>query len=434
MMNKEKSFSNVVLHIDADCFFVSCELAKEPKLRGRVVVTGMERGIVSALSYEAKAKGIKRGMPLGEVKKICPQVICIPSDYETYSLYSKRMFNIVRRYTSVVEEYSIDECFADLSGLDKLYNKSFLEIASEIKDTLDKELGFSFSLGLAPTKTLAKIASKWNKPSGLTVIKKEDINNYLKNLKLEDVWGIGKQTTKKLNNLGLYTAFDYVNKSYDYIKTRLFKPQYEIWQELRGIMVYKLNPELKDNYYSISKTKTFTPTINNYDYVFSQLSKNVENACIKLRRHNLVTKSIFFFLKTQSFNYQTLEIKLLRSSNNPIEIIREIDKKFRDIYSPYRMYRASGVVFSKLIKDTFCQTDIFLESLKNDKLNRIFLGLDKVSKKYGKHSVFLGSSFQAIVVNSNTIKTHRDVKANRESFKGERGRKRIAIPYLGKVS
>lgn len=423
-----------ILHIDADCFFVSCEVARYPKLKGKPVATGMERGIVSALSYEAKYRGIKRGMSIFEAKKVCKDIIFIPSDYETYSLYSKRMYNIVRRYSSEVEEYSIDECFANLDGLDKLYNKSLIEIAREIKDVLYKELGFNFSLGLAPTKTLAKIASKWNKPSGLTVIKKEDINSYLKNLKVEDVWGIGKQTAFKLNNLGINTAFDFVNKNYDYIKNRFYKPQYEIWQELQGNIVYRLNVKLKDNFYSISKTKTFNPSINNYDYVFSHLSKNVENACIKLRRYNLTVKSVFFFLKTQNFNYHSFELKLERASSNPIEIIREIDKKFRDIYSPYRMYRASGVVFSKLIKNNLCQTDIFLESFKNDKLNKIFLGLDKISKKYGKHSVFLGSSFKAIVSNEKIIKTHRDLKVRRETFRGERGRKRIAIPYLGKVN
>ena len=423
-----------ILHIDADCFFVSCELAKWPKLKGRAVATGMERGIVSALSYEAKDNGVKRGMSIFEAKRVCKDIIFIPSDYETYSLYSKRMYNIVRRYTSEIEEYSIDECFADLSGLDKLYNKTLTQIACEIKDTLYKELGFNFSLGLAPTKTLAKIASKWNKPSGLVVIEGGEIYNYLKNLEVEDVWGIGKQTAFKLNNLGINTAFDYVSKNYDYIKTKFHKPQYEIWQELQGKMVYNLDTSLKDNFYSISKTKTFTPAIGNYDYVFSQLSKNIENACIKLRRYNLVVKSVFFFLKTQNFNYQNCEIKLSRVSSNPIEIIREVEKKIKEIYSPYKMYRASGVVFSKLIKNNLCQTDIFLESLKDDKLNRIFLGLDKVSKKYGKHSIFLGSSFQAVSEKSKIIKSPRDIKAKREVFKGERGRKRIGIPYLGKVN
>lgn len=429
-MNKNISFPQAILHIDADCFFVSCEVAKEPKLRGKAVATGLERGIVSSLSYEAKYKGVKRAMTISEAKRVCKDIIFIPSDYETYSLYSKRLFNIVRRYTDLVEEYSIDECFADLSGLDVLYGKDFKSIAQEIKDTLDKELGFHFSLGLAPNKTLAKIASKWNKPSGLTIIKKENIDNYLQKLPVQDVWGIGEQTRLKLNIMGIKTAFDYKEKTYDFIKTRLYKPQFEIWQELQGSMVYKMNVKEKDYYYSISKTKTFIPVIDNFDYTFSQLSKNVENACIKLRRYNLAVKNIFFFLKTQNFNYDSFEIKLDKVSNNPIEIIREIDKHFKKIYSPYKTYRASGVVFSNLIKNDFCQTDIFLESIKNEKLQRIFSGLDAIDKHYGKHSVFLGSSFLALKTKQKNAK----VKAGREMFKGETKRRKIDIPYLGKVS
>src|SRR4029077_543352 len=150
--------------------FASCEQSRDPKLKGRPVVTGKERGIASSMSYEAKARGVTRGMPVSQILKVCPEAIILPSDYETYSLLSKRMFDIVRRYTPVVEEYSIDECFADITGLRRKYRTSYIEIAERIKHDLDTELGFTFSVGLAPTKVLAKIGSKWAKPSGLTNI------------------------------------------------------------------------------------------------------------------------------------------------------------------------------------------------------------------------------------------------------------------------
>jgi DNA polymerase-4/DNA polymerase V len=103
--------------MDADAFFASCEQAIHPELRGKPVVTGRERGIVAAASYEAKGRGVKRGMGLFDVKKVCPDVILLPSDYETYSLFSVRMFEILRRFSPDVEEYSIDEAFVDLTGL-----------------------------------------------------------------------------------------------------------------------------------------------------------------------------------------------------------------------------------------------------------------------------------------------------------------------------
>ncbi len=111
------SYPQAILHLDADAFFASVEQALDPSLRGKPVVTGRERGIIACASYEAKARGIQRGIPLFQAEKLCPGLVVLPDDYETYSLFSKRMFNILRRYTPAVEEYSIDEAFADLAGM-----------------------------------------------------------------------------------------------------------------------------------------------------------------------------------------------------------------------------------------------------------------------------------------------------------------------------
>src|SRR5215475_12993556 len=162
------AFPRAILHIDGDAFFASCEQSRRPKLQGRPVVTGKERGIAASGTYEAKARGVTRGMRIADIRKVCPEAVILPSDYETYSLLSKRFFAIVRRYTPDVEEYSIDECFADITGLRRPLRMSYLKIAERIKRDLDAELGFTFSVGLAPNKVVAKIASKWQKPSGLT--------------------------------------------------------------------------------------------------------------------------------------------------------------------------------------------------------------------------------------------------------------------------
>ncbi|HBP87539.1 MAG TPA: hypothetical protein DD706_07575 [Nitrospiraceae bacterium] len=159
-----------ILHIDGDAFFAAVEQSRDPALKGKPVVTGKERGIAASMSYEAKACGVTGGMRLSEIKRFCPQVVVLPSDFETYSLLSKRMFSIVRRYTSEVEGYSIDECFADITGLQRPLKGSYQQIAERIKHALDVELGFTFSVGLAPTKVVAKLGSKWEKPSGLTCI------------------------------------------------------------------------------------------------------------------------------------------------------------------------------------------------------------------------------------------------------------------------
>src|SRR4030043_1017305 len=124
-----RSWPRAILHLDADAFFASCEQAIHPELKGKPVVTGRERGMVAAASYEAKAKGVKTGMIFSEVKKVCPEAIILPSDYETYSLFSVRMFEILRRFSPDVEEYSIDEAFADLTGMRRSLHSSYEKIA-----------------------------------------------------------------------------------------------------------------------------------------------------------------------------------------------------------------------------------------------------------------------------------------------------------------
>src|SRR3989344_5721730 len=193
-----RGFPRAIMHVDGDSFFASCEVVKDPRLRGKPVITGKERGIVSSMTYEARALGIRRSMPLHEIRKRFPQAIILASDYETYSLFSKRMYEIVRRYTPSVEEYSIDECFADLGGMRRVNRMGYPEIASTIKNDLERELGMTFSIGLSATKVLAKIGSKWKKPDGLTVIPLSDARQFLEKTLVEKIWGVGPNTAAYL--------------------------------------------------------------------------------------------------------------------------------------------------------------------------------------------------------------------------------------------
>jgi DNA polymerase-4/DNA polymerase V len=197
-----RSFPRAILHIDADTFFASCEQSRNPSLRGKPVICGKERGIAASMSIEAKQKGVTRAMSLYEIRRLCPDAVILPSDYETYSMLSQRFFDIVRRYTPEVEEYGIDECFADLTGLRGVFRTGYAEIADMIQRDIIKDLGFTFSVGLAPTKSLAKIGSKWKKPHGLTVISGRDIHLFLAALDVEKVWGIGPQTAAFLRKHG----------------------------------------------------------------------------------------------------------------------------------------------------------------------------------------------------------------------------------------
>jgi DNA polymerase-4/DNA polymerase V len=427
------SFPKAILHIDGDCFFASCEMAVNPSLRGKPVITGKERGIASSLSYEAKARGVTRGMMLSEIKKVCPEAIILPSDYETYSLFSKRMFNIVRRYTTLVEEYSIDECFADLTGLRRPLHMTYPEMAENIKKDLDSELGMTFSVGLGPNKVIAKVASKWKKPSGLTIIPGRKIQDFLKDLPTIKIWGIGPQTSAFLLKRGINTALQFAKMDEGWVIENLSKPYQEIWRELRGEFIYQLNFEEKHDYQSISKTKTFTPPSRNRDFIYSQLSKNVENALIKARRHGLAAKRFFFFLKTQGFSYRGLEFKLQNPVSIPQEILHTIDSNFERVFNPRTLYRSTGIILMDLADENKKQYDLFGAATKIADMREVQGAIDELDAKFGKHTVFLGSSFKAMKNMTHLGERGDYAKRVGELFKDENNRQRIGIPMLGET-
>ena len=431
---QSRSFPRAILHVDGDSFFASVEVAKNPHLRGKPVITGKERGIVSACTYEVKATGVKRGMKLYDALKLCPDAVVLPSDYETYSIFSERMYKIVRRYTPAVEEYSIDECFADLTGLRRLHSMSYPQMAERIRAELYTELGMTFSMGLSATKVLAKIGSKWKKPNGLTVIPLSDSRTFLAGTPIGYIWGIGPNTAAYLNKFGVRTALDFAEKDEVWVRKLLTKPAIGIWKELGGEVVDELNTEGRHTYQSISKTKTFTPPSTEAAFIFSQLSKNVENACIKARRWNLATASIFFFLKTQDFKYHTFEVKLPYATCSPLDMMREIEKYFPRVYQPRTKYRATGIVLMKLADNTSAQLDLFGAVQESQGFKRVFESVDGISRKYGKHAVFLGSSFQAMNFGAHLGERGDMPERTKHLFKGETKRRRLAIPLLGEVS
>ena len=382
--------------MDGDAFFVGVEVAKNPKLKGLPVVTGEERGIASAFSYEAKALGITRGMPIFRIKKDFPQVIVLSGDYKSYAKYSSMMFDIVRRYADDVEEYSIDECFAELTGLDKPLKMSYLEIAERIKKEVNEELGLSITIGLAPTKVLAKVASKWVKPNGLTVITKDTAPEFLSKFAIEKIWGIGPKTVEKLKRLGVHTARDFANKDREWIHDTFSKPYEGIWRELHGEVVMELDAKPKTEYDSIQKTRTFHPSTNDKEFLLSQLSKNIEDACGKARHFALIPKKISVFLKDQNFQFTTKLIVLSSPTNAPEILLDLVSEQLDAMHKRGVMYRTTGVTLLDLTAHVSTQGDLFGETDRVSKFEAIHKQLDLLESKFGKRVVHLASTQNAM--------------------------------------
>jgi len=425
-----RSWPRAILHLDADAFFASCEQAIHPELKGRPVITGKERGIVAAASYEAKAAGVSRGTRLFEARKACPEAVILPSDYETYSLFSVRMFEILRRFSPDVEEYSIDEAFVDLTGLRRSFHGSYGMIARQMQETVERELGITVSVGVSLSKVLAKIASKHQKPHGLTLIPGRAIHRYLEGLPLGRVWGIGPNTTEFMRKLGIQTALEFARKEEGFIKRHLSKPYQEIWHELNGRGTYPVVPESKSSYQSISKTKTFTPASNDATFVFAQLSKNLEAACIKARRYRLAATRLIAFLRTQDFRDRGIELRLNRPTAYPAELFGALKEGFHELFKPEALYRQTGVVLAGLAQDSTIQYTLFEDTARLERMARIYSAVDLLSEKFGKYAVHHGSSLPTKLQARHEGERGDTPQRVSELFKGENRRRRLGLPLL----
>ena len=385
-----------ILHIDGDSFFVSCELTRKPHLRGRPVVTGLERGIASAMSPEAKALGIYRGMRIHEMRRVCKEVIILPSDYDMYVQYARRIYSIVRRYTDVVEEYSIDECFADLTQCRLSIEFTYPEIAVRIQNEIQQSLGLTVSVGLSVDKVLAKIASKWNKPAGFTVIAHQDIQDYLRDLAIGKVWGIGSSTTQYLKKLGINTALDLAEKDHVWVSEYCDLPVARIYQELRGTKVMELSTNPNTKYASIQRTSTFRPISSDREFCWSQLSQHIEDACIRLRLDRVVAGKVSFFLKTKDFEYIGGEVVLAEATALPQLILRALRSHFEAIFVAKIQYRATGItLFSLRSRDVY--TEPMFGISRELTTNTVVMDtVDRLARKFGRGTISLGSSFNAI--------------------------------------
>jgi DNA polymerase-4/DNA polymerase V len=325
-------------------------------------------------------------MRIWEIKKRFPNCIVVDSDYEIYGLFSKKMFDILRTFTPLVEEYSIDEGFADIKGLRRPLNMSYLEIGKAIKDKVESSLGITVSVGISLTKSLAKLASDFQKPSGLVVVDGLSIEKLLEKLPLRKIWGIGVNTGAYLEKLGLKTALEFAQKDEEFIRKNLTKPFWEIWKELHGEMVYLLDLEPKNTYRSIVRSQTFAPATNDKDLLYARLLTHVEEAFSKARSLNYQVGRMSILLKTQNFRYLSKEIRFLEPASYPILVHDQLKKAFEEIYQQKYLYRTTGCNIYQLSDKKISQPSLFgSSSYKEEKIKKIYPLLEGKKVNFGSN-------------------------------------------------
>jgi len=340
------------------------------------------------------------------------------------------MFGILRRFSPDVEEYSIDEAFVDLTGLRRACHGPYGMIAEKIQEVMETELGITVSIGVSLSKVLAKIGSKHKKPHGLTLIPGRDIHTYLEKLPVEKVWGIGPNTAAFLRKFGIITALQFARKDEGFIRKHLSKPYQELWHELNGRSVYPVITESKNSYQSISKTKTFTPPSMDETFVFAQLSKNMENACIKARRYRLAATRLMVFLRTQEFRDSGIEIRLSRPTAYPADLFGPLREGFDHLYLPQIPYRQTGVVLAGLTPEAGIQHSLFEDTAKIEKMARVYGTIDRLSEKFGKYTVHHAASLPTKLQAQHEGDRGDVPKRETELFRGENNRQRLGLPVM----
>lgn len=388
--------NDLYLHADGDSFFVACELSTMPEYKGKPVVVGEDAGIAVAMSYEAKKLGVTRGMPTFQIKREFPSVILLPHHFDLYNKISDEVYNILISHLSVVEVYSIDECFAKVTKADIKYAGGPEKLVDTIKDEIQKKLGVTYSFGLAHTKALAKTASKLNKPNGTVILlKKEDEIKALKNTPIDDVWGIGRQTVPRLKNMGMNTAYDFVYTRDEDIKKHFSQPLWDLRRELAGEIVNDVH-EYTDprDQKSIQSTSTQRPASSDPNIIFAELSTNVERACEHARELDLATNSVSFFVKNKEFVHRFGDGSLPIYTNDPSVILNIIEPIFKKVIKKGEEIRSTGITLKNLRKIEDVPRDLFGQQKNADEKNVINIVGDKIRQKFGRNILKRASSLR----------------------------------------
>jgi DNA polymerase IV len=336
-----------ILHVDMDAFYASVETIKDPSLRGRAVVVGGlgGRGVVTSASYEARAHGVTSAMPIVRARRLCPHAVFLQNDFTAYSDYSQQIRAVFTSFTPLVEPLSLDEAFLDVSGSVKLFGPP-VEIARKIKLAV-RELGLACTVGIAPNKFLAKLASTRAKPDGLIVVPADAVESWLHPLPVTALWGVGEQTGEGLRRLGLKTIGDLA---------RL--PRLTLQRavgDATGAHLHALANGIDDRPVvphepakSVSSENTFASDLDSSADVLRELLRLSDRTAMRLRAAGLCGRTIV--VKVRFSNFQT--ITRSRTLPHEVDTAPEIFTVARDLYlrlDPARpRIRLLGVAVSAL--------------------------------------------------------------------------------------
>lgn len=382
----------VIMHLDMDAFFAAIEQTIYPALKGKPVIVGGQpdsRGVVSTCSYEARNYGVHSAMPMKEAVRLCPDAVFVDTSGDKYSYMSEQVINVLNNYSPAVEPVSIDESFADITGIYERYG-GIENLIKLIKKDIKEDTGLTASVGVAPNRFIAKMASSMSKPDGLTIITPDIVRQFLWCMPVENLWGVGPKSTLALKNKGIYTIGDLAKTTEVELKAMFGIVGSALHRMANGdggdeVRLSEEESETK----SMGHEHTFAKDTNDPRVVLGLLLYLSDRVSRRLRLNHYVGKTVTLKLRRADFQRLTRAVSLERYIDNEQEIYRWsrkllLDNKFLD--QPIRLI---GVGVSNLkrknnegiVSDLF-EYDPMQRKIQVDKV------LDRLRDKHGEESIF----------------------------------------------
>lgn len=354
--------SRIILHIDMNAYFASCAQVIEPKFQGKPIAVGgkSSRSIITTASYEARNFGVHSAMPVFQAKKLCPSLIIVSPDFRLYEFFTRKFIDIIKRFSDIIELASIDECYVDVTHKISINDNPFSFVKS-IQDAILDETGLKCSIGVAPNKFLAKMASDMKKPFGITVLRKRDIPGMLWPLKIGDMYGVGKKTAIFFMDIGIQTIGDFVHYNDQvYLKSKLGKMYDVLIKWANGNDESIVHTESSDAK-SVGNSRTFSHDTTDYQEIKEMFSKLAKSVSRRAQRDELFGVTISITIRYYDFRNSNRSLSIDDPTNDYEIIFMNAMRMFDQNYQEGRPIRLLGITLHNVAKiDSFAkQLSIF---------------------------------------------------------------------------
>lgn len=380
--------TKTVLHLDLDTFYVSVERRIDSSLLNRPLLVGgtSDRGVVAACSYETRAFGVHSGMSMKLARQLCPEATVIRGDAGTYTKYSKEVTDIIKADVPLFEKSSIDEFYADLTGMDRFFG--CYKYATELRKKIIRETGLPISFGLSINKIVSKVATNEAKPNNQLKIDSGFEKEFLAPLSVKKIPMVGDKTYQTLRNLGVRQIHTIQEMPLEMIQKVLGAHGTTIWQRAQGIDNTPVIPYSERK--SISTERTFERDTIDVNRLSAILIAMTENLAYQLRRGDKLTSCIAVKIRYSDFNTYTKQLKIPYTSADHI-LIPKIQELFKKLYNRRLLVRLIGIKFSHLAGGNY-QINLFDD---NEKVLHLYNAMDKIRNSYGDRSVLRAASMGA---------------------------------------